>query len=62
MCCFSRPVKFVGKTQIYARGLPRGEEALVYTMDVAFDEPLEPGESEDSFGKNRRIELKLTER
>lgn len=25
-------------------------------------QPLEPGESEDSFGKNRRIELKLTER
>jgi len=25
-------------------------------------QPLEPGESEESFGKNRRIELKLTER
>jgi chemotaxis protein MotB len=25
-------------------------------------QPLEPGEGEDSFGKNRRIELKLTER
>lgn len=40
MCCFSRPVEFVGKTQIYARSLPRSEQALVYTMDVAFDEPL----------------------
>lgn len=40
MCCFSRPVRFVGKTRIFARGLPGGDQLLVYAMDLDIDEEL----------------------
>lgn len=34
MCCFSRAVAFVGKTQIFARHLDEGMQALVYAMQI----------------------------
>ncbi len=37
MCCFSRPVKFVGKTRIFARDTGGPEQILVYSMDVEID-------------------------
>lgn len=40
MCCFSRPVPFVGGTRVFARGLADGSQALVYAMDVELAEPL----------------------
>lgn len=40
MCCFSRPVRFVGGTNIFARGLPSGQQLLVYAMNVELDEEL----------------------
>jgi hypothetical protein len=40
MCCFSRPVRFVGKTKIFARGLADGRQLLVYAMDVELAEEL----------------------
>lgn len=40
MCCFSRPVKHVSATQIYARPLDEGRQALVYSMDVEIDSAL----------------------
>lgn len=40
MCCFSRPVPFVGATKIFARPLPRGRQALVYAMDVEIADAL----------------------
>lgn len=40
MCCFSRPVKFVGKTRIFARATEDGLERLVYSMDVEIDHEL----------------------
>jgi len=40
MCCFSRPVKSVSGTRIFARGLADGAQALVYQMTVGLDEEL----------------------
>ena len=40
MCCFSQPVRFVGGTRIFARGLSDGRQALVYAMDVEIDTEL----------------------
>lgn len=40
MCCFSRPVKFVGKTRIFARDAGGGDQLLVYAMDVELDAEL----------------------
>ena len=38
MCCFSRPVRHVSQTHIFARPLPGGRQALVYSMNVEIDE------------------------
>lgn len=40
MCCFSRPVRFVADTNIFARALDDGRQALVYEMTIEADEPL----------------------
>lgn len=40
MCCFSQPVRFVGGTRIFARGVADGRQALVYAMDVEIDTEL----------------------
>jgi len=40
MCCFSRAVRSVSGTQIFARALAGDRQALVYAMRVALDEPL----------------------
>ncbi len=40
MCCFSRRVKFVGKTRIFARGEPNGDQIVVYAMDLEIDTEL----------------------
>jgi hypothetical protein len=56
MCCFSQPVRFVGGTKIFARGLPDGRQALVYAMDVEIDSalamvlpiPVPPGSPDDA--------------
>lgn len=40
MCCFSRPVRFVGGTKIFARGLDDGRQVLAYAMEVEIDEEL----------------------
>lgn len=40
MCCFSKPVRFVGGTRIFARRVDPAHQLLVYAMDVEFDEPL----------------------
>jgi hypothetical protein len=56
MCCFSRPVKWVSGTRIFARGLADGAQALVYQLTVGLDEelamvlplPVPPGSSEDA--------------
>jgi hypothetical protein len=40
MCCFSRPVKFVGKTRIFARATDDGLQRLVYAMDVEIEHEL----------------------
>lgn len=56
MCCFSRPVRFVGKTRIFARGEPDGRQLLAYSMDVELDEelamvlplPVPPGPPDDA--------------
>jgi hypothetical protein len=40
MCMFSRPVKLVAKTKIFARELEGSRQALVYAMDVDIDEEL----------------------
>jgi hypothetical protein len=40
MCCFSRAVRFVGGTKIFARGLSDGRQLLVYTMNVELDQEL----------------------
>lgn len=40
MCCFSRPVKFVGGTRIFVRGLEDGRQHIVYAMDIEIDAPL----------------------
>jgi hypothetical protein len=38
VCCFSRPVRAVTNTRIFARALPGGRQALVYGMRLAIDE------------------------
>ena len=56
MCCFSQPVRFVGGTRIFARGLTDGKQALVYAMDVDIDTelamvlpiPVPPGSPDDA--------------
>lgn len=40
MCCFSRPVKFVSNTEIFARPTDKGRQLLVYSMKVGAPEPL----------------------
>jgi hypothetical protein len=40
MCMFSRPVRHVAKTRIFARPLVDGTQALVYSMNVAIAEDL----------------------
>lgn len=40
MCCFSRPVKHVSKTQILAAGAGDARQALIYSMDFAASEDL----------------------
>jgi hypothetical protein len=55
MCCFSRPVKHVSQTQIFARSAEGGRQILVYSMNVALAEdlamilplPTPPGTPED---------------
>jgi len=55
MCCFSRPVRFVGGTKIFAR-LEGGRQHLGYAMEIEIDEPLAmvlplpvvPGSGEDA--------------
>ena len=56
MCCFSRPVKYVGATQIFARPLSDGSQHLVYSMNFEASEelamvlplPVPPGAPEDA--------------
>lgn len=56
MCCFSRSVRFVGSTKIFARGLPDGRQALVYAMNVELEHelamilplPVPPGTGDDA--------------
>jgi hypothetical protein len=40
MCCFSRPVKHVGSTRIFARFLDGVDQCLVYEMKIRADEEL----------------------
>lgn len=40
MCCFSRPVRAVSGTQIFARPLAGGRQALAYAMRYEADQPL----------------------
>ncbi len=40
MCCFSRPVKFVGATQIFARFLDGADQCVVYEMKIDAEEDL----------------------
>lgn len=40
MCCFSRPVKFVGSTQIFSRFLDGVDQCVVYEMKLDADEDL----------------------
>lgn len=56
MCCFSRPVRHVGATRIFARLTSAGRQALVYEMTIKADEdlamvlplPVPPGPAEDA--------------
>lgn len=56
MCCFSRPVRFVGGTRIFARALPDGRQWLAYSMNVEIDQdlamvlplPVPPGPADDA--------------
>ncbi len=56
MCCFSRPVRFVGGTRIFARGLSDGRQVIAYAMEVELDTelamvlplPVPPGVAEDA--------------
>lgn len=56
MCCFSRPIKHVSATHIFARHVEPGRQAIVYSMNVAMDEdlamvlpiPVVPGSAEDA--------------
>jgi hypothetical protein len=40
MCCFSRPVKFVGDTQMFARFIDGVDQCLVYEMKMDAEEDL----------------------
>jgi hypothetical protein len=40
MCCFSRPVKHVSATRIFARHVDEDRQALVYSMSLEVDEEL----------------------
>ena len=40
MCCFSRPVKLVADTNIFARGSKEGHQFLVYSMQLSANEDL----------------------
>jgi len=40
MCCFSRPVKLVAKTNIFARASDKGRQFIVYSMTVDASEEL----------------------
>ena len=40
MCCFSKSVKMVADTNIFARAGEKGRQFLVYSMKVTADEPL----------------------
>src|SRR5437870_13912166 len=40
MCCFSRPVKLVADTNIFARGSAEGRQFLVYSMQIDTKEDL----------------------
>jgi hypothetical protein len=40
VCCFSRPVPFVGQTRIFARACDDGRQALAYDMSVDVPEEL----------------------
>ncbi|MFO0658758.1 MAG: hypothetical protein U0165_02845 [Polyangiaceae bacterium] len=40
MCCFSRPVRHVAKTKIFARSVIDQRQILAYAMDSAIDEEL----------------------
>ena len=40
MCCFSRPVRMVGDTRIFARLSGKGSQYLVYQMAYSASEPL----------------------
>lgn len=40
MCCFSKPVKSVSDTKIFARMAAKGRQFLVYSMKVEAKEPL----------------------
>jgi hypothetical protein len=56
MCCFSRPVEHVSGTQIFARPLADGSQALAYSMSFAaagdlamiLPLPVPPGPEEDA--------------
>ena len=56
MCCFSRPIPFVGRTKIFARHAEAGRQVLVYAMDVKLDAelamilplPVAPGSGDDA--------------
>lgn len=56
MCCFSRPIKHVSATQIFARHLDGVRQALVYSMNLEIDEelamvlpiPVVPGAGEEA--------------
>lgn len=40
MCCFSRPVKIVSSTHIFARRASAERQFLVYSVNLTIDEPL----------------------
>lgn len=56
MCCFSRPVRHVSQTRIFARPAQDGRQLLVYSMNVSLAEdlamvlplPVPPGSPEDA--------------
>lgn len=56
MCCFSRPVRHVSKTHIFARPQDGNRQALIYSMNVTLDEdlamilplPVPPGGPDDA--------------
>ena len=56
MCCFSRPIKLVSNTEIFARSATDHEQFLVYKMSVQLDEelamilplPVPPGCADDA--------------